>query len=69
VVQPGAAIEVLDDMLDGVVEELVLMLGGLEELEELIDEDDVVCPVDDGGRRESAARSSSIASANIPLAI
>lgn len=37
----------LDDVLDGVVEELVLMLEVLEALEEIIEEDDVVCSVDD----------------------
>jgi hypothetical protein len=40
---------VLDDVLDGGFEPLVLMLEVLEALEEIIEGDDVVCSVDDRG--------------------
>ena len=44
-----AAIEVLGDVLDDMVDALVLMLEVVEELEEIIEEDDVLCSVEDGG--------------------
>jgi hypothetical protein len=60
---------VLDVVLDGVLEELVLMIEVLDEVEGIIEEDDVVCCVDDGGRERLLLVLLSISLANIPLAI